>query len=249
MSGHSKWHSIKHKKGAADAKRGKIFTRHAKLIALAAQGGGDPDMNPALRTAIDNAKADNTPNANIDRAIKKGTGADKDGVQIEELMYEGYGPAGTAILVQCLTDNKNRTVANVKHIFSKHGGNLATNGAVAWMFERKGILTVEIGNHDKDELELEAIDAGANDTRFEEDILNVYTIDTELGSVKDALKAKGIEVKSAKLTYESKNDVKVETADDAKKVLKLMNALDDDDDMADVFSNFDISEEILESLA
>lgn len=247
MSGHSKWHSIKHKKAATDAKRGKIFTKHAKLITVAArEGGGDPAMNASLRVAVDNAKAANMPNANIDRAIKKGTGELKDGAVIMEAMYEGFGPAGTAVLVQALTDNKNRSYSNIKTIFTKNGGNIGESGSVSWMFKKKGLITVELADQDPEELELAAIDAGAEDIKVEGEIVEVYTEPTELAVVRSQLEKAQITAKSSIITYVPDNTVKIEDVNEAKKILKFMDALDEDEDVGDVFSNFDISEAILE---
>lgn len=249
MSGHSKWHSIKHKKGAADAKRGAIFTKHAKLITIAAKNGGDPDMNPALRTAIDNAKAENMPNNNIERAIKKGTGEDKDAAELVELTYEGYGPGGVAVFVKCVTDNKNRTVANIKHLFSKHGGSLGTNGCVAWMFENKGIVTVDLTGKDPEEVELAAIEAGATDIQREEDSLEVHTEPADTNKVKAALEAAGVTVESAKTDLVPKESTQISEEDIAKKIMRLVDALEDDEDVTNVASNFDIAEDILEKIA
>ncbi len=249
MSGHSKWHSIKHKKGAADAKRGKIFTKHAKLIAIAAQSGGDANMNPALRAAIDNSKADNMPSANIEKAIKKGTGEDKEGLTIFEVLYEGYGPAGTAILVETLTDNKNRTVASVKHAFSKNGGNMGAEGSVAWMFDKKGQITIDVADKNHDEVELEAIDAGADDLEFQDDLLIVYTDPNDLMAVKDVFLQKNYLVKSASLVYKPKNEVHIETEADAQKVMKLIDALEDDDDVNEVYSNFTMGDDLLQLMS
>lgn len=249
MSGHSKWHSIKHKKGAADAKRGKIFTIHAKLITIAARdGGGDPDMNPALRTAIDNAKAANVPNANIDRAIKRGTGEDKEGAEISEVMYEGYGPAGTALYIQTVTDNKNRTVANVKSILTKNGGNMGGAGSVAYLFHQKGLIMIKADPAKQEDLELTAIDAGAEDIKLEGDTVEVYTDPKDLHNVKKKMEEGGFEIESAEITFIPENEVKIEDEDKAKKVLKLMEALEDDEDVTNVYSNFDIPEELLEKL-
>lgn len=249
MSGHSKWHSIKHKKGAADAKRGKIFTMHSKLITMAAkEGGGDPDMNSALRTAIDNAKGANMPNANIDKAIKRGTGKLKDAAVFEEVMYEGYGPAGIAVYVQTLTDNKNRTVANVKNIFTKNGGNMGGAGSVAYLFHKKGRIVVKADPSKFDDVELAAIDAGAEDIERGENSLDIYTAPTELHNVKKGLEDAGFEVKSSELTFEPENTVKITDEDKAKKVLKFMDALEEDDDVSNVYSNFDISEDVMEKL-
>ncbi len=248
MSGHSKWHSIKHKKGAADAKRGKVFTQHAKLIALAAQQGGDPDMNPALRAAIDRAKMDNLPNANIERSIKKGTGELKDGSVIMELTYEGYGPGGTAIYVQVVTDNKNRAVANVRSIFTKNGGNLGENGCVAWMFKKKGVIVLNIEGLDMEEVEMAVIESGADDMSADGPTMEVYTDYKDLMDVKKALEAAGMKVESADISFIAKDTVKVEDPSTAKKVLKLMEALEDDEDVTNVSSNFDIPEEVMEEL-
>lgn len=250
MSGHSKWHSIKHKKGAADAKRGKIFTMHSKLITIAAkEGGGDPDMNSALRTAIDNAKAANMPNANIDKAIKRGTGELKDAAVFEEVMYEGYGPAGIAVYVQTLTDNKNRTVANVKSIFTKTGGNMGTSGSVAYLFQKKGRIVVKADPSKFDDVELAAIDAGAEDIERGENSVDVYTSPTELHNVKKGLEDAGFEIESSELTYEPENTVEIADEDKARKVLKFMEALEEDDDVSNVYSNFDISDEVMEKVA
>lgn len=253
MSGHSKWHSIKHKKAATDAKRGKIFTKHAKLITIAArEGGGEPDMNPGLRVAIENAKKDNMPNANIDRAIKKGTGADKDAAQIIEIMYEGFGPEGTAILVQCLTDNKNRSHTNVKTIFSKNGGNLGESGSVAWMFKKSGLILLPVGDKDPEELTLQAIDAGAQDVKTlkdpEGDKLEIITEPTEVAAVRTALESAGFQPESANITYLADNEVDVNDLSTAQKIIKLLDALDDDEDVGEVYSNFNIAEEIMDQL-
>lgn len=249
MSGHSKWHSIKHKKGAADAKRGKIFTVHAKLITMAARDGGDPDMNPALRSAIDNAKGANVPNANIDRAVKKGTGEDKDAAVISEVMYEGYGPAGIAIYVQALTDNKNRTVANVKSILSKNGGNMGTAGSVSYLFHKKGIVMIKADPSKLEDIELTAIDAGAEDIKSEGDTVEVYTDPTALHAVKAKLEESGFEIESAEITFIPENEVNIDDEVKARKVLKLMEALEEDEDVTNVFSNFDISEELMEQVS
>jgi YebC/PmpR family DNA-binding regulatory protein len=248
MSGHSKWHSIKHKKGAADAKRGKIFTKHAKLIAIAASGGGDPDMNPSLRSAITNAKADNVPNSNIDKAVKKGSGQDKNAAVFVEALYEGYGPEGTALLIEVITDNKNRSVTGVKIALTKNGGNMAEAGSVAWMFDRKGIILTKLGDKDADEAELEIIDAGAQDLELDEGLFEVTTDMTDLMKVRDSLEQSGFEIERAELIYIPKNTVEVSDADKAAKILKLVEALEDDDDVSKVHSNFDIPAEILESM-
>ena len=245
MSGHSKWHSIKHKKGAADAKRGKIFTRHAALISIAARSGGDPEMNPSLRLAIDNAKKDNVPSANIDKAIKRGTGEDKDAAQIEEVTYEGYGPGGTAVIVECLTDNKNRSYTNIRTIFNKQGGNLGNSGSVAWMFDRKGVITLA---NSSDEAELTAIDAGAEDIECEEGTMQVYTSPSDLTTVTDKLKAAGFEAQQAEVQLIPNQTVKIEDGQTAQKILNFMEALDDDQDVSNVSSNFDIPDAIMEKI-
>ena len=250
MSGHSKWHSIKHKKGAADAKRGKLFTQHAKMIVLAAQqGGGDPEMNPSLRSAIDRAKADNVPNANIDRAIKKGTGELKDGEILSEITYEGYGPGGTAIFVQAITDNKNRTLANVRSSFTKHGGNLGETGCVAWMFKKKGLIILNIEGMEMEEVEMAVIESGADDMSPESSTMEVYTAYQELGNVKKVLEQSEMKVESAEILFVAKDTVRVEDAATAKKILKLMDALEEDEDVTNVSSNFDIPEAVLEEVA
>ncbi|MBU1019322.1 MAG: YebC/PmpR family DNA-binding transcriptional regulator [Patescibacteria group bacterium] len=245
MSGHSKWASIKHKKGAIDAKRGKIFTKHAKLITIAARGGGDPDMNPSLRLAIDNAKSDNVPNANIDKAIKKGTGEDKSAAVMVEASYEGYGPAGVALYIQAITDNKNRTLPNIRNILAKGGGSLGELGCVAWMFEKKGLILARFGDMDVDEAELMAIEAGAADLSRDDDSMEVYTAVSDLSKVSSALKEAGFEVESQEIAFIPKDTVKVEDKETAGKILRLMDALDDDDDVTNVSSNFDIDEGLL----
>lgn len=248
MSGHSKWHSIKHKKGAADAKRGKVFTVHAKLITIAAKDGGDPDSNAALRVAIDNAKTANVPNSNIEKAIKRGTGEDKAGVIFNEVMYEGYGPAGIAVYIQTLTDNKNRTVANVKSILTKNGGNMGTAGSVGYLFHKKGRIVVKTTPDKFDDVELAAIDAGAEDIQRGDDFVDVFTGPADLHNVKKSLEEAGFEVESSELTYEPENTVEIEDEDKARKVLKFMDALEEDEDISNVFSNFDIPEEVMEKM-
>lgn len=249
MSGHSKWHSIKHKKGLIDAQRGKIFTRHANLITIAARNGGDPETNPSLRLAIDNAKKDNVPNNNIERAIKRGTGELKDAAEIMEITYEGYGPAGTAVMVECLTDNKNRTYTNVRTLFNKRGGNLGTSGSVAWMFERKGVIVAEAENGKADDIELTAIDAGAEDIKTEEGRVEVYTAPNTLSEISEKMEKQNIEIKNAEILLVPTNKIKIEDEADAKKVLDFIEALEEDEDVTNVSSNFDISNELMEKLA
>lgn len=252
MSGHSKWHSIKHKKGAADVKRGKIFTKHAKLISIAARCGGDIEMNPALRTAIISAKADNVPNSNIDKAIKKGTGEDKDAAVFEEIMYEGYGPFGTALLIEVITDNKNRTLTNIKTVISKLGGRLGAAGSVSFLFNRKGLIRAKVPDNAPDvsleDAELKAIDAGAEDLSVEDNELEIVTGDTELAAVRDNLEKAGFVIGKAEITYLPKNTVRIDNAEQAKKVLNLLDVLEEDDDVSNVYCNFDIPEEILNSM-
>ncbi len=241
MSGHSKWATIKRKKGAADAKRGKIFTKLIKEITIAArQGGGDANGNPRLRLAIDNAKAANMPADNIERAIKKATG-ELEGVSFTELMYEGYGPGGIAILVEVATDNKNRTVAEVRHIFSKIGGSMGESGSVAWMFERKGIISVKRNNKSEDDVMEIVLDAGADDMQTEEDIFEVTTTLESFETVRKILLDKSLEIENASLEWIAKNTLAV-AGEDAEKVVKLIETLEDNDDVQNVFSNADIQE-------
>ncbi len=248
MSGHSKWHSIKHKKAAVDAKRGKIFTRLIKEITVAARmGGGDPESNARLRTAMASAKAANMPADNIDRAIKKGTG-ELPGVTYDEITYEGYGPNGVAIMIDAMTDNKNRTVAEIRYIMGKHGGNLGANGCVAWMFNKQGILIIDAGKADEDELMEIALEAGAEDMSNEGDVFQITTDPSTFEDVRSALEAENIPMESAELTMVPENTVKIDTEKDAAKVLKLMDAIENHDDVQNVYSNVDIPEEILEKL-
>ena len=226
MSGHSKWHSIKHKKGAADAKRGKIFTTHAKLIAIAARAGGDPDMNPSLRSAIDRAKADNVPNANIDRAIKKGSGADKDAAQYEEITYEAMGPEGSAFMIDVITDNKNRSLTNVRTLATKRGGNLGSAGSVAWRFEKKAFLSVELGEKEADEAMLELMDSGADDLQEAgESKMDIFAEPDQFGQVKSAIEAMGYKVVKGELIWKAKDEVKVDDPSLAQKSSSLWRLL------------------------
>jgi YebC/PmpR family DNA-binding regulatory protein len=241
MSGHSKWHSIKHKKGALDAKRGKLFTKFIKEITVAARsGGGDPEGNARLRKAIADAKAGNMPNDTIDRAIRRGTG-EEEGVNYEEITYEGYGPSGVALMVQSLTDNRNRTVAEIRHIFSKNGGNLGESGSVGWMFEKKGYIVVDKSGRSEEELFELAIEAGADDLRDDEDTFEIITSPDAFDSVLTAVKGAGIEPQVAEIEMVPQNYIRLEGAD-ARQMLKLMEALEDHDDVQKVSANFDISE-------
>ena len=241
MSGHSKWHSIKHKKGALDAKRGKLFTKFIKEITVAARsGGGDPEGNARLRKAIADAKAGNMPNDTIDRAIRRGTG-EEEGVNYEEITYEGYGPGGVALLIQSMTDNRNRTVAEIRHIFSKNGGNLGESGSVGWMFEKKGYIVVEKAAKSEEELFELAIEAGADDLRDDEDNFEIITSPDAFDSVLSAVKGAGVEPQVAEVEMVPQNYIRLEGAD-ARQMLKLIEALEDHDDVQKVSANFDISE-------
>lgn len=241
MAGHSKWAKIHRGKAIEDAKRGAVFTRLGNTIAIAARAGADPDMNFTLRLAIDKAKAANMPAANIQRAIDRGSGK-LGGEQIQEVMYEGYGPGGSAILVECATDNINRTYPDVRLAFTKHGGNIAEKGAVAFQFERKGMIAVKGKGED---LLMTALDAGADDVEEYEDETTVYTDPKKLAEVRDNLKNAGVEIAEAELTYIPKNTVEITDASTAGKIERLMEALDDLDDVSGTHVNFDISEELL----
>jgi YebC/PmpR family DNA-binding regulatory protein len=241
MSGHSKWHTIKHKKGALDAKRGKVFTKLIKEIAVAARvGGGDPDANARLRKAVSDAKGANMPNDTIARAIRRGTG-EEEGVSYEEITYEGYGPGGVAVMVEAMTDNRNRTVAEIRHTFSKNGGNLGTSGAVNWMFEKKGYIVVAKADKPEDELFEIVTDAGAEDLRDDEDNFEVITSPDAFDAVLDAVKKAGVEPQVAEVELLPKEYKKLE-GQEAKQMLKLMETLEDHDDVQKVSANFDISE-------
>lgn len=240
MSGHSKWSTIKRQKGAKDAARGAVFTKLGNMIALAARGGSDPDTNFSLRLAIDKAKAANMPMANIQRAIDRVS--DKAAAQLQEVLYEGYGPGGVAIMVECATDNTNRTYPEVKLAFSKHGGSIAEKGAVAFQFDRKGMIRV---NATGDDLLMAALDAGAEDVQEEDGESVVYTDQKDLAKVRDALKEAGIEVVEAELTYVPNTSVEVTDAATAGKIMRVMDALDDCDDVTSTHVNFDIPEELL----
>jgi YebC/PmpR family DNA-binding regulatory protein len=247
MSGHSKWSTIKHKKGALDAKRGKIFSRIVKEITVAARmGGGDPGANARLRSAIAAAKAENMPKDNIERAIKKGTG-ELAGYNLEEITYEGYGPGGTAVMLNVMTDNKNRVVADIRHLFSKYNGNLGENGCVAWMFEKKGLLTVEKTAADEDTLYDIALGVGAEDVTDEGDVFEILTEPGELEKVREELEAKSIAYTSAEVSMIPTNVVKI-TGKSAQQLLKLLELLEDHDDVQSVYSNFDIDDEEMAQL-
>ena len=246
MSGHSKWASIKHKKGAADAKRGKIFTRLIKELTVAARAaGGDPDMNPRLRTIIADAKAANMPAENIKRAIRRGTG-EEPGVSYEEAQYEGYGPGGAALIIEVLTDNKNRAAGEIRHLLEKHGGNLAAPNAVAWMFHKRGYIVVEKSKADEEKLMGAVLDAGADDLQDDGDNWEVLSAPEAFSAVNDAVKGLGIQPATAQVSMIPQNYVKLE-GKVAQQMLKLMEALDDQDDVQHVWSNFDIEEKEIEA--
>ncbi len=246
MSGHNKWSTIKHKKGAADAKRGKVFTKIIKEISVAAKlGGGDPAANPRLRTAIDKAKAENMPKDNIERAIKKGAGG-MEGVNYEEIVYEGYGPGGTAVLVEVMTDNRNRTVSEVRSCFTKSNGNMGEAGCVAWMFSKKGLITLDKGI-DFEQLFEAAIEAGAEDVTEEDEQFEVMTDPTSFIEVREALEAKGFKFTNAEITMIPQTQVALE-GKQAESMLKLMDKLEDNDDVQNVYANFDISSDEMEKM-
>jgi YebC/PmpR family DNA-binding regulatory protein len=246
MSGHSKWHTIKHKKGAADAKRGKVFTRIIKELTVAARnGGGDPGMNPRLRTIIADAKAVNMPADNIKKAIQRGTG-ELPGVTYEEITYEGYGPGGAALIIETLTDNKNRTVGELRHMLEKYAGNLASTNAVAWMFSKKGYIVVDKKAADEEKLLSAALDAGADDMGDDGDTWEIMSDPSAFEAVRDAVKGLGIEPATAQVAMIPQNYVKLEGSE-ASRMLKLMEALEDHDDVQHVWSNFDISEKEIEA--
>jgi YebC/PmpR family DNA-binding regulatory protein len=246
MSGHSKWHTIKHKKGAADAKRGKIFTRLIKELTVAARaGGGDPDMNPRLRTVIAEAKQHNMPADNIKRAIRRGTG-EEEGLTYDEVTYEGYGPGGVAILVDTLTDNRNRTVGEIRHTFSKYGGNLGEANSVAWMFEKKGLVTIAKDKAAEDALMDAVLDAGADDMKDDGPAWEILSTPDVHQAVVEAVKKLGIEPDTAQIAMLPQNYIKLE-GKQAQQMLKLMEALEDHDDTRNVWSNFDVEEQEIEA--
>ncbi len=247
MSGHSKWASIKHKKGVVDAKRGKAFTRLIKELTVAARmGGPDPNFNPRLRTAIAAAKAANMPKDNIDRAVKKGSG-DLEGFHYEEVIYEGYGPAGVALMVEVLTDNRNRTVADIRYILSRNSGRLGETGCVSYLFEKRGIISIEKDGVDEDALMGAALDAGAQDVIDEGSTFDVVTEPSDLETVRETLEKKGFSIFSASVTMLPKNSIAV-AGKDAERMLRLMDALEDNDDVQNVYANFDIPDEVMEEL-
>ncbi len=247
MSGHSKWSTIKRKKGAEDAKRGKMFTRLARDLMVAARhGGGDPNSNPTLRTAMDKARAANMPKDNIERAIKKGTG-ELAGGELEEVMYEAYGPHGVPILIKCLTDNRNRALADIRKVFNRQGGNLAEAGAVSWMFDTKGYITIESDEMDPDEVFMLAVDAGADDVEISDDLIEVYTTPDMLHVVSKALTDNGLEVADAELAPIPKNEIEL-GGKDTMQVMGIIESLDDLDDVQQVYSGLHLSEEAMAEL-
>jgi len=248
MSGHSKWSSIKHKKGAADAKRGKLFTKLARAITVAARDGGpDPDGNPALATAVQKARDASMPKDNIQRAIDRGSGVGADAGAIERILFEGYGPGGAAILVEALTDNRNRASADVRHAFTKHHGSLGEPGSVAWIFEKRGVVVVDAERYGEDDL-ITAIDAGAEDVREDGDSLRVIAAPADLGAVRAALEEAGVEIQSSDLSMEPKSTVEVKGTD-AEWLLRLVDALEEHDDVNEVHANFDVPAEVIERMA
>jgi YebC/PmpR family DNA-binding regulatory protein len=250
VSGHSKWSTIKHKKGAADAKRGKLFSKLSRAILVAAkEGGPDPGSNLALQNAIDKARSYSMPKDNIERAIAKGAGEGSDGSSFETVVYEGYGPEGVAVIIEALTDNRNRTASDVRHLFTKHGGNLGATGAVAWQFERRGIVLVAAEGVDEDELVLAAADAGADDVERDGSTFVVSSAPDELSHVREALEAAGLELESAGLSMVPKTTVAIADESTAKQVIRLVEGLEDQDDVQDVYANFDIPEAVLEAVA
>jgi YebC/PmpR family DNA-binding regulatory protein len=250
VSGHSKWSSIKHKKGAADAKRGKLFSKLSRAIIVAAkEGGADPSGNLSLQNAIEKAKSYSMPKDNIDRAIAKGSGADADASAFETVVYEGYGPSGVAVIVEALTDNRNRTASDVRHTFAKNDGNLGGSGAVSWLFERRGVVLVPEAGTDEDELTLAAAEGGAEDVALDGSSFQVLTAPENFAAVREAIEKAGFTIDSAELTMLPKTTVEVADEGDAKKVLRLMDQLEDNDDVQDVYANFDIPEQVLEAVA
>jgi YebC/PmpR family DNA-binding regulatory protein len=250
VSGHSKWSSIKHRKGAADAKRGQLFSKLSRAIIVAAkEGGPDPDANLALQNAIEKARSYSMPKDNIERAIAKGSGADADGSSYETVVYEGYGPEGVAVLVEAVTDNRNRTASEVRHAFAKHGGNLGTTGAVAWQFERRGVVLVSSEGVDEDVLVMAAAEAGADDVELDGSSFVVTSAPESLTAVRTALEGAGFSVESVALAMVPKTTVAVQDESTARRIVSLVEGLEDTEDVQDVYANFDIPEAVLEAVA
>ena len=250
MSGHSKWSSIKHKKGAADSKRGQLFSKLSRAIIVAAkEGGPDPAANLALQNAIEKARSYSMPKENIERAIAKASGADADAASFETVVYEGYGPEGVAVLVEAVTDNRNRTASEVRHAFTKHGGNLGTTGAVAWQFERRGVVVVPADGTDEDAIILAAADAGADDVERDGSSFVVTSAPDSLSGVRQALEGAGLTVESVELAMVAKSTVAVSDESTARRIIGLVEGLEDTEDVQDVYANFDIPEAVLEAVA
>jgi YebC/PmpR family DNA-binding regulatory protein len=250
VSGHSKWSSIKHKKGAADSKRGQLFSKLSRAIIVAAkEGGPDPAANLALQNAIEKARSYSMPKENIERAIAKGSGADADAASFETVVYEGYGPEGVAVLVEAVTDNRNRTASEVRHAFTKHGGNLGTTGAVAWQFERRGVVVVPADGTDEDAIILAAADAGADDVERDGSSFVVTSAPDSLSGVRQALEGAGLTVESVELAMVAKSTVAVSDESTARRIIGLVEGLEDTEDVQDVYANFDIPEAVLEAVA
>jgi YebC/PmpR family DNA-binding regulatory protein len=248
MSGHSKWHSIKHKKAVVDARRGQHFTKLARAITVAArEGGGDPEGNPGLALAIQKARDASMPKDNIERAIAKGTGEGADADRFDTVVYEGYGPGGVALLIEALTDNRNRTGSDVRHLLSKHGGNLGEPGSVSYLFDKRGVIVIDATRYDEDDL-IPAIDAGADDISLDEDVFEVITAPGSLNAVRDALARTGVEIDSADIVQRPKTRVPVEEAD-AAKLMRLIDSLEESDDVAAVHANYDVDSGVLERIA
>jgi YebC/PmpR family DNA-binding regulatory protein len=248
MSGHSKWASIKHKKAVVDQRRGQHFTKLTRALTVAArEGGGDPTGNPALALAVQKARDASMPKDNIERAIAKGTGEGVDADQIETVVYEGYGPGGVALLIEALTDNRNRTSADIRHAFSKHGGNLGEPGSVSYLFDKSGVIVVDAARYNEDDL-MPAIDAGAEDIALDDDVYEILTSPSELAAVREALEAAGVEIESADVTQRPKSRVPVDESD-AARLLKLIDTLEESDDVSAVHANFDVDASVLERIA
>jgi YebC/PmpR family DNA-binding regulatory protein len=250
MSGHSKWSTIKHKKGAQDARRGKLFSKLSRAIIVAArEGGADPTANLALANAIEKARSYSMPKDNIERAVARGAGTDSDAQAFEHVLYEGYGPSGVAVIVEALTDNRNRTASDVRHVFSKNDGNLGGSGSVLWLFERRGVVLVPAASVDEDELMLVAAEGGADDVRLDGSTFQITCAPEALVAVRHAIQDGGFEVDSAELTMVPKTTIEVAEEGAAKKLLRLVDALEENDDVQDVYANFDIPERVLEAVA
>lgn len=248
MSGHSKWANIKHRKGRQDAKRGKMFTRIGKELTISArEGGGDPDANPRLRLAVQNARSVNMPNDNIIRAIKKGTG-EIEGVTYEEITYEGYAPSGVAVILETVTDNKNRTVAEIRSMFGKLGGNLGDAGSVAWNFDRKGVITIKTNGNSEDDLLEHVLESGAEDIEYNEDISRIITPMEEFANCNKYFEENGFEIEEGKLEYIPQNTVKIDDVNTANKILKFIDSFEDHDDVQNLFSNFEFDDAIIDQL-